>query len=279
MKQPDILRVPGEPTPQVLRRILNLAHLLLLVLLATWMLLFYMHGEPYDKTWRVVLLQLFFGRAAGVGAGLSMNFSPTFLLFQASMVDVILMLYVYPLFVRGYQHLTRVPFIGGYLAGVHKVALSHTKRMAPYGVVGLMTFVIFPFWSTGCLVGSVVGYLIGLPTWMSLSSVTAGNIVAIAIWVWFYERLRGWNETAALVLLIIIFALAIAGVVYSRMRRARKKEEEEEIKEYLEFVKTHVITDEEALHQEAPMPPTAEKDDDDETEQESSRGNNAPDNA
>ncbi len=248
MKQPKIVEVPGEPSPRVLRRIMNLGHLLLITLLLTWMLSFYLYGEPYDKTWRIVLLQLFFGRAAGVGAGLSMGFSSLYLLFQASMVDAILMLYVYPLFVRGYQHLTLVPFIGGYLANVHKVALSHTKRMAPYGVLGLMTFVVFPFWSTGSLVGSVVGYLIGLPTWLSLSSVTAGNVIAIAIWVWFYDRLRGWNETAALLLLATIFTIAVLGIVYSRIRRTKKLEEEEEIKEYLEIIKTHVVTQDESLN-------------------------------
>ena len=238
MKEPQIVQVPGEPSKRTLRLVLNLGHLLLLTLLLSWILLFSFHGEPYEKTGWVMLLQVVLGRAAAVGTGLKMNFNPLFLLYQAAMVDLILMLYIYPAFVRGYQHLTRVPFIGGYLANIHKVALSHKARMAPYGVVGLMIFVFFPFWSTGCVVGAIVGYLIGLSTVVSLLSVTIGNIVAIATWVWFYDRLTGWNENVALVFLIIVFTVAIAGILFARVRRTKKKQEDEEIRAYLEAVKS-----------------------------------------
>ena len=243
MKEPQIIQVPGEPSPRVLRLVLNLGHLLLITLLLSWVFLAGFKGEPYENTWKVMLSQVFAGRAAAVGAGLRWNFSPLFLLYQAAMVDAILMLYIYPTFVRGYQHLTWVPFVGNYLANIHKVALSHKKRMAPYGVAGLMLFVIFPFWSTGCVVGAIVGYLIGLSTLVSLLSVTTGNIAAIALWIWFYDRLQGWNENVALVFLAIIFALAIAGILFARVRRTRKKLEDEEIRAYLEAVKSTTTMD------------------------------------
>ncbi len=223
MEQPKIVNTPGEPTPRTLRLILSLGHLLLLFLLISWVLLFVLKGKPYELTWLIALTQLVSGRAGGVGLGLQRGFSPWYMLYQVTMVDLILMLYVYPLFVRGYQHLTRVPAIGGYLANMHKVALSHKERMAPYGALGLMMFVIFPFWSTGCLVGSIVGYLIGLPTWLSLGSVTLGNFAAISLWILFYDRLQNWNPTAALILLLVIFAFAMLGILATRMRKAHKQ--------------------------------------------------------
>ncbi len=229
MEQPKIVEVPGEPAPRTLRLIMGMGHASLISLLLTWVLLFYFIGRPYQHTGWLALTQLISGRAGAVGLGLRLEFSAQYMFFQVAMVDIILMLYTYPLFVRGYQHLTRVPVIGDYLENLHKVALSHKARMAPYGALGLMLFVIFPFWSTGCMVGAIVGYLIGLPSWLSLSSVTIGNVAAIALWILFYERLQNWNPTVALVLLIVILALAVGGILYARLRRKKKQQEEQEM--------------------------------------------------
>jgi len=217
MKQPEIAQVQGEPSSRTLRLLSSTGHLLLIVLLVTWALFLYYLGKPYDKTFVTAVFQLFGGRAFGVGYGFKQGLSPLFMFFQVAMVDFILMLYVYPVFVRGYQHLTQVPVVGSYLSNIHTAALSHKKRMAPYGAVGLIAFVVFPFWSTGCVVGAVVGYLIGLPTWLSLSSVTAGNIVAITAWIFFYEKLNSWNENIAHIFLFSVLALAVIGFVVARV--------------------------------------------------------------
>lgn len=226
MKQLEIVRVQGEPSRRTLRFLFSMGHTLLIVLLATWALFLYYLGPPYDKTFVTAVLQLFGGRAVGVGYGFKQGLSPLFMFFQVAMVDFILMLYIYPVFVRGYQHLTRIPVVGSYLSNIHKAALSHKKRMAPYGAVGLIAFVVFPFWSTGCVVGAVVGYLIGLPTWLSLSSVSAGNIAAITAWILFYEKLIQWNENVAHIFLLLVLLLAVAGFIIARVRAASRKKEE-----------------------------------------------------
>ena len=219
MTQPAIVQTPGEPSAHTLRFLLHLGHALLIALLGTWALFLYRLGKPYNMAFAVAVSQLFGGRAMGVGLGFSKGLSPMFMFFQVAMVDFILMLYIYPIFVRGYQHLTKIPVIGSYLSNLHGAALRHKKRMAPYGAIGLMAFVLFPFWSTGCVVGAIVGYLIGLPTWLSLSSVTLGNLAAIAAWIMFYDRLTEWNESAAQVALGIVIAVFITGLIISRVRR------------------------------------------------------------
>ena len=213
---------PNEPTPLMLRTLLNLGHLLLATMLVVWAVMFLFKGEPYQHTWEIILLTIFFGRAAAIGAGLNQGFGLFFLFYQAVVADLFIMLYVYPLFVRNYKHLTRVPYIGGYLDSLHHVALKYKTRVARYGIPGLMVFVIFPFWSTGVLVGSIVGYLIGLPVIATIVSVTLGNIVAVGAWVWFYDSLNDWNKNASQALLVIVFALAIGGFLFARIRRAGK---------------------------------------------------------
>ena len=223
MNEPPIARLPGEPSSATLRAFVHAGHFFSLATLVLWVLMYLWKGDPYDQTWQIILLTAFFGRAAALGAGLSMDFSPFFLYYLAAVTDLILVLYIFPAFVVGYQHLTGVRYIGNYLENLHKVALSYKDRVAPYGVVGLLVFVIFPFWSTGPLVASIIGYLIGLPAVITLVCVTAANILAIGAWVGFYDWLHDWNKGLAMVLLVGLFALAIGGFLFAWVRRIKKR--------------------------------------------------------
>lgn len=213
----------GSPPPAVLHAFTRLGHLMMLTTFVTWIAMYLIKGDPYDETWKIILLTTFFGRAAAVGAGLNQDFHPLFLFYQAVITDFIIVLYLFPIFVRGYERLTHIRYIGNYLDSLHKVALNYKGRVAPYGVAGLLIFVVFPFWSTGPLVGSIIGFLIGLPAVLTVVVVTVGNIVATAAWVWFYDWLQDWSPGTATTLLVLIFALAIGGVLASRIRRRQKQ--------------------------------------------------------
>ncbi|OQC06625.1 MAG: putative small multi-drug export protein [Candidatus Hydrogenedentes bacterium ADurb.Bin101] len=223
MKQPQSVNTSGDPSPRILRTLLLLGHLLLIACLLTWLICYLTLGAPYQYNWWIILSAIFLGRAAAVGSGLEMGFSPIFLFFQTAFADLLITFYVYPIFVRGYRHLTRVPYIGGYLDNLHQVALSYESTMKPYGIVGLMLFVIFPFWSTGALVGAILGFLIGLPVITTLVSVTVGNLIAIGAWVWLYNWLTEWNRGVAVVVLVLIFAVAIMGIVVGVRNKRRQK--------------------------------------------------------
>jgi len=216
----------GEPSLKTLRTLVLLGHVTLAVTLASWLLMYLLNGKPYENTWWIIFITLVLGRGAAVGYGLGKHFSPMYLFFLAVMADVFLVFYIYPLFVRNYRHLKRVPHIGIYLDNLHTVAIEYKSRVAPYGIAGLLAFVIFPFWSTGPLVGAVLGFLIGLPAVATLLSVTIGNIIATAIWVWFYDSLHDWNQNAALILLLFLLFMTIIGLLYTQVRHTIKKEEQ-----------------------------------------------------
>ncbi len=184
---------PGEPSPRLLRNIRRAAHLCVFSFFAVWILLIIKVGAPYDRILALVAGQLAGGRAGSAGVGLQIGFSPYYLLFHISMQDFIIMLYVYPLFVTGYRRMSKLPVIGPALAGAHELALKHKGRIEPYGAMGLMVFVFFPFWSTGPLVGTIAGYLIGLRTWVTFVSVIVGNVVAVATWIWAYDALHTYD--------------------------------------------------------------------------------------
>lgn len=213
---------PGEPGPRMLRNIKLAAHGSLFIFLATWMLLIIKIGGPYGRILELVAGQMVGGRAGSAGVGLQLGFSPYYLLFHICMQDFIIMLYVYPLFVTGYRRMSQWPIIGSTLARTHELALRHKGRIEPYGAMGLMIFVFFPLWSTGPLVGVIVGYLIGLRTWVTFTSVVLGNLVAVGAWVWGYDALRNYDKTLALILLAVLLAAGLLATVVGKMRRARK---------------------------------------------------------
>lgn len=213
MNQPRTVQYSGEPAPWILSLMFTVGVLLLCANIAVWLLGWIFIGFPYGKTWQILLYAIFLGRAAAVGVGREFGFGSLFLFFQTAAADLIIVCLVYPAFVRGYQHLTRVPYIGSTLDNMHKVALSYKPVIAPYGFMGLMLFVIFPFWSTGALVGAILGYVIGLPVGITLISINVGNVISIGAWVWFYDLIRDWNHDVAMVVLVLILAVAIAGIV------------------------------------------------------------------
>lgn len=221
MNQSRAIQSPGEPSSRTLSLMLVLGFVLLTANIVIWLGGWALIGKPYGHTWQIFLYAVFLGRAAAVGVGREMGFESLFLFFQTAAADLIIVFLVYPVFVKGYQHLTRVPYIGNTLDSMHKVALSYKPVIAPYGFMGLMLFVIFPFWSTGALVGAILGYIIGMPALTTLISINLGNVISIGAWVWFYDLVRDWNRGVALVLLGLILAIAVAGIVVG-MRSKRK---------------------------------------------------------
>ena len=85
-----------------------------------------------------------------------------------------------------------------------------------------MLFVVFPFWSTGPLVGAVVGFLIGMRTWVALTSVMVGNVLAVALWVFLFKRMRDFNQHLTNGLLISILVIVLTFAVVLRVKQLRK---------------------------------------------------------
>ena len=178
--------------------------------------------EPYAQLWQLVLSHIVAGRAGNVGYGLELGFPPIFLLFQCSIQDLIVLLLFYPLIVAGYRRAVEWRYIGSTLEGIRQSADKHKSKIEPFGVVGLMLFVVFPFWSTGPLVGAVVGFLIGMRTWVALTSVMVGNVLAVALWVFLFKRMRDFNQHLTNGLLISILVIVLTFAVVLRVKQLRK---------------------------------------------------------
>jgi uncharacterized membrane protein len=201
---------PGAPSARTLLFIGRTGHFFLIGSIVLFIYMGIKYPDPYDKVWALILSHITAGRVANAALGIKLEFNYVFLVYQSFIQDAILMLYVYPWFVRGFDHLTHWPIIG------------HKKTVAPYGALGLFLFVIFPLWSTGPLVGVLIGYLIGMSALLTFSVVFTANLIAVGAWIWFYDLLNGYSEGLALSILVIVIVVAVGGTVYSWLSRNRK---------------------------------------------------------
>lgn len=168
--------------------------------------------------------QLFGGRAACVAYGTQVGLSPALNVILASFVDALTVFILYPLLVFGYRHVSERPFFQKHMKPVFDSAQSSLPRVARYRVVGVFAFVWFPFWMTGVVVGAVVGYLLGLKTWVNMATVVLGTTSAALCWVLAYDRLYTWlgdidPRVPMGFTVIVIVSLVILQARASRRRR------------------------------------------------------------
>ncbi len=197
-----------------LRRIQRVGWSLFLVWASALIVCGLIWPEPYAHGWRLVLELLFLGRAVSIADGIARGFSPIYLMFQNSIEDIVLLLVLYPLVVAVYEGVAGHRVLRRTVDRVRRTAEASRAVVEPWGVVGLCMFVFFPFWSTGALVGSVIGYLLGMRTWVVFTSVFTAHFLSVAALVWFFDFTRttlatfehGWIRFlpwAVLVLLIL----------------------------------------------------------------------------
>lgn len=110
---------------------------------------------------------------------------------------------------------------------VRKSAERHKRIVEPFGAIGLWVFVFFPFWSTGALVGGVVGYLLGMRTWVVTASVLSGHVISVVSLIWFfdtmYEVAEEINRGAGWFLPWIVLGVVIGGAAALRLARRLRR--------------------------------------------------------
>jgi len=151
-------------------------------------------GWLVDPDWSLVFaamtgLNLLVGRAAGMSFGYANELDPALVICSNVLVETIQVLVLYPLFVLSWRNLVDVRRLHRFLVQMQRSAEAGRPQVARFGMVGLFVFVFMPFWMTGPVVGSVIGFLIGLKARQNLSIVLGATYAAICAWALLFDRL------------------------------------------------------------------------------------------
>ena len=103
---------------------------------------------------------------------------------------------------------------------IRKAAETRKDKVLRYGILGLFVFVWLPFWMTGPVVGCVIGFMIGLRTWVNMTVVLSGTYVAIFGWAiflhQFHDRVAPYSSYTTISILILLLVVIIAGYLLHR---------------------------------------------------------------
>lgn len=158
-------------------------------------------------------LNLIIGRAAGMAYGYASGLGHLPVIACNVVVETVQVLVIYPLFVLSCRQWLLPGWLAAPLARLRASAESSHAAVRRFGIAGLFVFVFMPFWMTGPVVGSFIGYLLGLRTRTTLVVVLAGTYVAIAVYALFLDEVDAWASAygrfAAFIVLAVLAALAM----------------------------------------------------------------------
>jgi uncharacterized membrane protein len=145
-------------------------------------------------------------------------------------IETALVLVFYPLFVFSYRRLFVIKPLEETMARIRRGAEARQGAIMKFGIPGLLLFVWFPFWMTGPLVGSVIGFLIGLRTWVNLGTVLVGTWVAILCWGVLLRRMHDALERLGYYVpfVFVAFLLLVAVSIHIRHAFARHARRDDE---------------------------------------------------
>ena len=140
-------------------------------------------------------LNVVVGRAGGMSFGYAVGLDHAVVIPVNIAVESIQVLILYPLFVLSWRHLVEIRALSRFMGRMRRAAEANRGIIHRYGILGLFFFVMMPFWMTGPVVGSILGFLIGLRSWVNMTAVLGGTYVAIGIWAILLHGLTDWAAT------------------------------------------------------------------------------------
>ncbi len=158
---------------------------------------------------------IMFGRAAGMAFGYTLLLGNSSVIPVSMIIETILVLIFYPLFVFSWRHLLVLKWLRNFFNRIKKAAETNQDFVRKYGIIGLLVFVWFPFWMTGPIVGCVIGFLMGLPAWINILVVLGGTYMAIIGWAFFlhtlHKQVASYSPYAAMILMAVLVVIIIVG--------------------------------------------------------------------
>jgi uncharacterized membrane protein len=204
-------------------KILAFGLLLLAIFLIQLAISAYFWPEKFNILLSMTASNIVFGRMAGLSIGISSQIDTTILIAFNLFIESIMVLILYPLFVLSWKSLHVVSYkpLSDFLTRSQESAEKYQPMIKKYGIIGLLFFVVTPFAMTGPVVGSFVGYLMGLPHLTTLLSVIFSTLIAIILWTYFIKNFEATLILYSDALIMILSSAAVIVLIWYFIRKKR----------------------------------------------------------
>ena len=166
------------------------------------------------------------GRAFGISAALSGGFPLWQAILLGSLIEGTVVCFFFPAFCLSFKRLITLRFLTDAMANVQRSAVSQRARLLKWGIPGLIAFVWFPFFMTGPVVGSVIGFLLGMRPWMVVTVVLSGTVLAIISWTFILNEVVEWARTIGEffpLMIVVILLILVGSYRVSRQRELQQR--------------------------------------------------------
>ncbi|MCV6608994.1 MAG: small multi-drug export protein [Campylobacterales bacterium] len=162
------------------------------------------------------------GRAAGLSVGYLYGFTPLINILLTITVETIIVLFFYSSFILGKNAVLKLQLLDKWIESTHKNAKEHKETVNKYGIIGLVLFVIMPFFMTGPTVGAIIGYFLGFSHRKTLSIVLFATYIAVILWSMFIKEISDFLSNFDTTTVIIIVGIAIFTGIIGYLIKKRK---------------------------------------------------------
>lgn len=142
-----------------------------------------------NKITGIVISNVFVGRVPSLSFGYTANLSHLVVIATNILTELILVSILYPFFVYSFNGILKVALLEDFFDNVKAKKQEHQEKLNRYGKFGLFIFVFIPFWMTGPIVGSIIGYLIGMKHYVTISIVFVATAIAVTLWGLFLQEI------------------------------------------------------------------------------------------
>jgi uncharacterized membrane protein len=153
------------------------------------------------------------GRALGIATCLSAGIQLLPTIFYNFLLEVVIVLICYGFVVSIMRNIIQPKLFRSTVRQAELTAQNQKTRVKKYGAVGLFLFVMFPFFMTGPVVGSIIGYLLNYKAINNFLIVFAGTLSSIVIYALIGNRVLNYINQFIAVDLVKKWGSIIVGVL------------------------------------------------------------------
>ena len=177
------------------------------------LILWFIYPDLTKRVVAVIGASLLFGRTASILAGLEVGLASYSITLVLLVCNSTWLLIFFPLVVASYYQVVEKRGIGRIVLSTKRIAEAQKARISKYGPWGLAFFIWLPFPWTGALIGSVIGFLFGMPTKRIIAVAIPSMLIGVVSWVIGFNYLIVFTgtvgKTASLAFLVVLFLFPV----------------------------------------------------------------------